>query len=584
MLSPDKLRARRIVLQAWLFYTAALLLIYILSCAYVNVIPNLGSATTAGASSVGAPNGNGDSSSIGISPAVSLGVALILVGLAPSVPVLKRFEGWLRQAAHRLAGIPTRMLSDSDELRSNAINLERENGEDLLIPSGYWGRREHYRRATADQLTAPSDFANDIDLIFAVTGWFLDGRLKLDKIDMREQFQMLEDELRNRKDVIILELDERTRFVMGGTPMAKLPAPEVKAEEIAAGELKRRSWERIASDVNDLADDLCILLALYVEHGFIQVDPKTVSGQRPEEVRDEAPLISRRQSTRQQAMARERLLEFIWPILEDGVRNVQPSQTTPALIWSSMLILGVTLVWSYWPGVYEMELRWVGVSSSGYQRAGDYLVVAINSLVIPALIALALRDAGLQSKRWINAWNSPHWTTLLPQTLLVLAVSWTSAMLIVIAINFWNVAIDKGFEKNENLDVVRTAFETDALFVLRGSILAILIILLLDGVSARLSSLQKQKTWRASLQWALKAAAIMGLCGFIARTIRSIVAARVAQPPRPGLDAIDYGLIFYSTVYSALVGFVVIFFLSEVLLNHRRGIGSMRRPTISSPA
>ncbi|GFE49012.1 hypothetical protein So717_07650 [Roseobacter cerasinus] len=587
MLSPDKLRARRVVLQAWCLYTTALLLIYVLSCAYVEVLPEIDRTQLAGASNL--PDSSDESKqsgSIGIPPGVSLGVALILVGLAPSVPILKRFENWLRQTAHRLAGIPTRVLSNSEELRTNAIDLKVEGDEKLLIPSGYWERREHYKKATSDQLTAPSDFANDIDLIFAVTAWLIDRRLKLSNVDMREKFQLLEDELRNRKDVMILELDERTNFVLGGAVSTQTSSGPATADETATEELKRRSWERVASDVNNLADDLCVLLALYVEHGFIQIDPVDQVEPRSKGIARAVPTTAVRQSARQQDLARARLLGFVWPILGDGLNKIQPSNTTPALFWSTILIFIVTLVWSYWPGLYEMELRWMGVPSTGYQRAGDYLVVAFNGFMIPMLIAVALRDAGLQSKTWINIWRAPHWTASLPQILMMLALAWFSAIFIVIAINFWNVAItqNQGFDRNGSFDVVRTAFEADALFILRGSIFAVLVVLLLDGISAQLPSLQKQKTWRSSLLWASRVAVIMGALGFCARTIRSIVAARVAEPPRPGLDAIDFGLIFYSTVYSALIGFVVVFFLSEVLLNQRQGKRYSLIPNITKPA
>ena len=261
------------VRQAWVFYTLALLLLYAVLCVYGKVLPAIGMETSVGASDL--PNSD-EGGSIGIPPSVSLSVALLLTGLAPSFPVAQRVEEWMRVTAHRLAGIPTRVLSDTDDLRRNAISLATDKGDSLLIPRGDWDRRVYYAMAASDQVTAPEDFGNDIDLIFAISSWILDRRRKSANIELRERFQPLEDELRNRKDVLVLELDERTGFVLGRGSHHVDKSAQSLGDEEDVSELKRRSWDRVASDADALAEDLCILLALYVEHGFISRE--TVGG------------------------------------------------------------------------------------------------------------------------------------------------------------------------------------------------------------------------------------------------------------------------------------------------------------------
>jgi len=585
LLSPDQLRARRVVMRAWLFYTAALLLIYLVFCIYGEVLPALNMSDAVGASALPNPD---QSSSIGIPAAVSLSVALILTGLAPSIPVLQRFEEWMRVAAHRLVGIPTRVISDTDELRRNAISIKTEQGDRLRIPRGDWARRKHYRKFAAEQVTAPEDFRNDLDLIFATTAWVLKREIKLENEERRVRFQSLEDALLKRKDVLILELDERTGFVLNrGAQPADDAVPETDGDD-PVEDLKRRSWDRVASDVDALAEDFCIMLALYVEHEIIParyIEEFDLSVDAADQALAEGkePDTRQRQSMRQRDIAREKLLEFLHCIMSTTIPERASSYTTLALLWSFALILVVTLLWSQWPGVFEFELRWLGVPSTGFERAVDFGSKALSGFFVPLLITLSLRDAGRQSGHWKNVWKG-HWTTSVSQIGIALFVSWLLAMIFVVALNSWQVAIRQSVTEINSWHVIRTSFEVEVMVVLRGCILAVIAIFLLDGSAAQIPSLKRKPYWTVSLKWGLWAALIMALSGAVARMSQSWVAARVAQPPRPGLDAIDYGLIFYATAYSALIGFVVIYFLTEVLLSQRAANRRVFRPRYFEPA
>jgi hypothetical protein len=54
----------------------------------------------------------------------------------------------------------------------------------------------YYTVAAKGHLTAPADFRNDLELIFAISAWILDRKVKLGRGGERERFDRLEEQLR----------------------------------------------------------------------------------------------------------------------------------------------------------------------------------------------------------------------------------------------------------------------------------------------------------------------------------------------------------------------------------------------------
>ncbi|MES0807902.1 hypothetical protein ABLO27_00365 [Roseibium sp. SCPC15] len=620
LLTPDKLRARRVVLHAYLFYALTLLLIYFFLCAYAEVLPYLGgpelASGTIGASQLPSassgdtsefttgfiPHGNWESVfwaqqpsnsltpspersyfNIGIDPSISLTMALIIVGLAPTFPILQRFEDWMRVAAHRLAGIPTRVIGAGEDLRRNAMQIANSSGNNgvpknsLLIPRGDWERMHNYTSAAEGQLADPQDFQEDLTLIFAASSWILDRKVKLANAGQRERFDKLEDELRRRKNVLVLELDERSGYLPGdprteGERAAQRQAPEQQETDPArdetskdeagnSNEKKRASWERLAAQADHLADDLCILLALYVEHEIIVAETTALP-----------PRGSAPSSVRQQILARQKLVEFLGELLSEHAAPIHlRSFAMLTVLWSFGVVLIVTLAWSFFPGPFETELQ-RGAPGNPYVRALIYLFTAFNSICVPIMVALALRDGGRQSHRWRNMWRS-HWTKKLPQAALVVFVSWIVSTLFIIGLTLWQSAIDLGGwseTHNKVWETLRYSFEYNAPTPLRGAILALMLVTLLDARIARAGSLNFQNSIVSSLIWATCAAVIMAICGAFTRFLTSWASALSRSPSNPSLDSIDHGLIAYAAIYSSILGFLVVFCVAEALLNQRR--------------
>ena len=85
-----------------------------------------------------------------------------------------------------------------------------------------------------------------------------------------------------------------------------------------------------------------------------------------------------------------------------------------------------------------------------------------------------------------------------------------------------------------------------------------------------------QPTHLTSLTWAGATAFIMLIVGVGTRFLSTLAATVAAGVPALGFHGIDRGLILYAGIYSAILGFLVIFSVSEVLLNQRRRPGQVR--------
>ncbi|PTM76737.1 hypothetical protein [Cereibacter johrii] len=551
LLTPEKLRARRIILRAYFFYALAMLAIYFFLCAYAELLPQLGATgLPAPETASPLPGSDGAAGALGIDPATSLTIALIMVGLAPSFPVLQRFEIWIRLIGHSLAGIPTRIVEWADELSRHTLELEPERDNTLMIPRNDWERMRRYERAARDHVPEPDDFRSDMALILATSSWLFGRRIKLDNPAVRERFDAVETALRRRKDALLLDLDEQALEIERGQP-------DDAAEEAKGPTVSRAvTWARLAKDADQLAYDICILLALYVEHDVItltaQPDPPPATGQ---EEKGEA-----RRLVRQQELARARLNAFLTSGLGDAPLAKGPrSLVLLPWLWTTGLVAIVALCWSIFPGRYEYEMQ-QGEWASAAFRAFTYLTSALMTYAVPMILALALRDAARFAGRWNNLWTS-HWTVSLPQAVILAGLSWLIALACFLGLVLWTAAISKGWAQSQN-----AAFETLKLSLLyngptalRGAVLALMVLLLIDARDATLHPVSILR----SFAWAGAGALVMALAGGATRTVSSL--AMLGRSGRAGLDAVDLGLICYAMIQSLLIGALVLFCLSEAL-------------------
>ncbi|MFA1627616.1 hypothetical protein ACDY96_34300 [Rhizobium mongolense] len=602
LLSPDKLRSGRVVFNAYTFYALTFLVIYFFLCAYAELIPALGGPDlTVGASklpslaseentqtSVGpllvqtggnlidailhqsltptSASTSADQSSIGIDSSTSMAVALMIVGLAPAFPILQRFEAWMRGAAHRLAGIPTRVLSVRDELRTQTINLNGSDGaippDTLLIPRSDWARLSYYRSLAKGRREITEDFHSDLALIFAVSAWVIDHRLKLSNPHARERFSHLEEELKNRKGLLIAALDEKTEFGTRGQSREKhgdeLSSPAVPGVE--SGTSSPESWDRLVSDVENLADDVCLLLAIYIEHDIIvsEAPSKTSQGSIP---------IQRK-------LAREKLDLFLKEHLSDQGGDTRLSSCTAVTgLWVFSVVALVAILWSLFFGPLELHLQ-LGQASDPYWRIMVYLSTSLTAYCIPMFTALAIRDGSKQLRRWRNFFDSnSKWTTVFPQAAFVLLASWGVATILVLGVALWQAGVTFGWDVSAERfwSTLKFTFAYNAPTAVRGAFLSLIVVLILDARRSKWYAWLR-KSSRRSLILAFGAALFMALVGGGTRFLSTQAGTLGASVPRPGgtvIDHIDRGLIAYAAIYTALLAFCVVFSVAEVVRTQR---------------
>lgn len=623
LIAPDKLRARGTVLKAYGFYAAMFVAIYFFLCAYAEVLPALGGPTlvseTLGASQLpaearmpadvsgfapvsegavsawaqplsGPEQGN---SGIGIASSVSLTVALIMVGLAPSFPLLTSFDEWMRSVSHRLAGIPTWVLEAANTLRPMHIGKKNLEGAKLISRTDRDRIGDLRDLAKGTSLARDEDFWNDLEVITAISAWVLDDRVRLGNANVRAKFERVERALRERKDGLIQQLDGIIR--RGGfapTTLPEQPTPpeppsgEKDDEEPEPPTPPTSGTAQIERLVDDLAADLRILVALYVEHGVIDF----AAG---------APPAGSAARTSQHDQAKAALRKYAEPVRGEAAAS-DAGYAAAVWLWTLGVTLVIAVAWSMTFGLYETLLQ-RGTPRGGYWRALNYAFMAFNAYGLTLLVALAIRD-GLRQRTagWHASLARGDWPRWLPQMALVAVAAWAVTIFFMVGVSIWQSAVRLGWDTvKANLGAtIEGSFEYNAPTAIRGVLLAMIVLGLLDrrqadgalrgspqqkareekdrmsanepdgnaadesaagGRGSGASAPDRRAELRSSWLWAAAAGASMFVAGVLTRTLT------VLGGTASGIDGEVSALVLYAALHSALVGFVVVFCVSEVL-------------------
>ena len=609
LISPDKLRARSTVLKAYSLYAGMLIVIYLFLCAYAEILPILGGpnllaeagtsqlpveagevplADASGFVSVGdaaeawaQPLAEPEMSSrgIGIAPSVSLGMALVIVGLAPTFPFLKRFDEWMRGAAHRLAGIPTWVLEAGDALRRERILGETTIGSAPLISKDDRERFDKLKQvAKGSRLKDDADFWKDLVTIFVVSNWIVEDKVRLSRPNSR--LIRLEKTLSDRTEALFQQIDG----IIAGGGFAPIGGPEPtptangdnknKDSEVAGN--RRPSTAPIARRVDDLAADFRILVALYVEHGVIKFDTTT----------DVPANDATRTNQYDRAMAM--LREYAEAARDEPSAANDTNYATSAWLWTLGVTLVFAVIWSATFGWYETILQRGGSRSLAW-RAATYAFLNFNVYGVTLLIALVVRDGFRhQTTKWHDSLRLSDWTRWLPQRFFAALAAWLGATFFLIGVTLWTTAARDGWTFSGS---IASSFEYNAPTALRGSVMAIIVLALVDRrqIGARAAEcrwkdrfkqllyriFQKQapqsnstRVWSdrrrevcSSLRWAGGAAGLMAVAGLVTRALTTIAADYKLSE----FDGEISALVIYAALQSALVGFCVAFCVSEML-------------------
>jgi len=608
-LTPDKLRARRQVTYAYFIYTLSLVVLYLILCAYAEVLlpllkgqlpPSIGAsvlpsnipsataslnATTVPAPTTGyAPMGKStvefwidslkpdvnlgateEKRSINIDPDVSLGTALIMVGLAPSIKTLVRIDEWLRTFSHSVAGIPTWVIDASDALRSNAKALRflsdktsdsgNDRPDEYLISEPERKRVLNIKKKAKPYLGNLDDFILNIEVILVASAWFLDEKLRVSGTGDKNRFEDIENELRRRKNDFF--------------------------NAASGAQLKHEAWEALATDADALATDFCVLIALYDEQDVIH------------------PYDRRPVATEGQSVARERLKDFVEVLYKNKTEPLmQRRGNNLALFWTLGIILCWTAAWAvFFPGAAEYNLSYEVIDSDPYKRLRLYSLNAFNTYCVATIVAFTVRWVRMTTvgedglRKWENMRYPSHWTRWVPQALFLLLLSFFISTALNIAVQMWLTELrttdyrawTMTFE--QFVTSIRGRFEYLAPISFRGACLALAVVVLLDarqrlwtdagrsaqdekkGASSSKQQHSNAQTWRRlsyrnSLVWVAIGIAMMLVVTPVTRYLTFLASS---QWYKRSFDMIDAGLMIWATLYSIVLAGLVMFCLSEVL-------------------
>lgn len=619
-LTPDKMRARQKVGYAYFIYTLTMVIAYLVLCAYSSVLfPLIGAEGLLPTADIGASglpdalaSATADASAartgfapmdgsviptwmqgllptaapveitaekrdLGIPAEVSMGLALVMIGLAPSIPVLARADEWLRMVAHRMAGIPTWAIEASDSLRANATNLglgiyQGDGKADPSRAGDYLGSKSDLLiidkfRAEASSLGNFEDFCLNLEIILVASAWFVEERLYVSAAGDKMRFKDLEQELRRRKTALV--------------------------NSVKAG-VEPADWDLLVSDADALASDFCILIALYNELEVIQ------------------PYRDQTIGSPSQRKARTQLNDFVQVLNNDTEPRIRQRFSNLALFWTLSIVMAWTVIWAVlWPGKAEFTLQ-TGTSQSAYEILLRYTTTALNTYGIAIIVAITLRwvrtmgDPTDQTSKWTNMYAPKSWTRWLPQAFLVLFLAWVTSVTVILAVQIWSSGLlsDNRFDLNLWL-YVSNVFEYNAPLCFRAAVLSLLVIILLDArqelglkdhrwtklkdkgdlkkkielhaASERWRELSRRDSWH----WAAVGAIVMAAVTVVTRYL-TFLAGR-GSSTRP-FDNIDAGLMIWAVLYASILGALVLFCLSEVFMRQTFRSTSRSTPSPSDNA
>lgn len=275
-LQPSDIQKGNAYTQSFLLYCVVLTIVYWLICLYIVVQPWLQSfgfvipgtsfldgiagaaklpeATGAAVAGVAFDEAGGLLGAVeraGPSPSIPLTVSLAVVGLAPNVPVLYRFEEYLRATAHRLCGIPTQLVDSGLVLRRSPL-VPKSAKEGLLLVAGDWARIRRYDEAArAANVGEPESFHADIVKMVALRRWILRRRVFMSGGASFPEYESVEAEISLRVEKLLSDLD------------AASSKPPAQSADKPAAPTKAFDWPTLVVETEQTVADLCLLVALF---------------------------------------------------------------------------------------------------------------------------------------------------------------------------------------------------------------------------------------------------------------------------------------------------------------------------------
>lgn len=557
LLAPDKMRAHTTVRLSFMLYLVLLLTLYLAICLYARFLPdNIKELIGATSEQVGATGLEGaPGTGTGITSSFPVWIALAIVGLGPSIPIVKNGEAWLRERTHQLVGIPTRVLNNAADLRrSEAANeilagiedkKETESGltnNDILL----------LRQVKKQYIEIPDseDLIRSLQLCAVISAWIFRGRADPGHSPQRRNFQELEKRLHGRKRELFkklkgaINLDPKSdgSGQNGGSQGSKGDAPDIPRRDL---------WESLTRDARELADDIHLYLALLVEHRVLPtrraVEKKTMTGR-----------------------INAKLANYLADIRPEKKLLTSDHTLMVTLFWTFWIVLAMGVfqgaVWSW----VELRLsyptspaRWNVPLSS---RTTRYTLTSLLSYVIPVMVAMALwyarDDRALQHQPQSNLHS--HWTESLPKLMGPFFLGWLIACMTMSSLALFRSMIagkNNIVDGSDFFERVNILMQYNAPISLRGACLALLLTVLVD----RIYTDQHKTRQRSPLMEAIKNGMIMALIGGTCRWLVIYWSINRSTTTYPYMRPEDYGNIVHAAWQTGLLTALITFAVASAL-------------------
>lgn len=534
LLGPSQMRARSTVRLSFFLYLIMILTAYLGICLYARMLPKSfqGFFGEIG-NQFGAIGIAGVSDAAANSTFLPLSVALVFVGIGPSIPIMRNGEEWLRNITHRLVGIPTHVLANAQTLKQSRsdtdifANLE-ENREYPLKDSDRDMLTNIANRPERDE-----DFLYSLRLISAISAWVFEERIVFTNSSEMRNLDALQDGLRKRK----LEVFKKVRD--------RLPRD-------TAQPLSNTTWAGLHSETEDLSDDIRLYLALLMEY------------------RVEVDLTN---STRHKTVALA-LKDYLSKIQDiDGNLDAEKIALT-TLRRGFWIILTVGVIWGATINSIEQRLSYPRSpelwQDSAWIRSISIGITLLLAYFIPLFVAVSIWFSRSERSS-VNAVRVTHvhWSERVSDVTTFIALSWIASCM---AMSMF--AIFESFFAQTSSSSARdfigrwiNLMEYNAPVSLRGALLAGIMVCFVQRAFNPSRGIFTHKV-RFRLSPILAALATGSLMVFVGAATRIFMIWKAtSQPNSASLDFLptDWGVVFYTSLQTGLLGFMLVYLVTSVL-------------------
>jgi hypothetical protein len=334
-------------------------------------------------------------------PSVPLAIALAIVGVIPNVRFFDKFEEKLRIIAHRLAGIPGRLIEGTRFLVENDLRPKQEppkNGGNAPKESDFIARPNLLIKELVRIKYISEDYGENLSRIFYKIFFFKDRIVGLNvgldwpSYSVHDAYQILSDGVAKRIGDLDTEIDGLLTFVK---PLTSDPLDPAAEEQV------RPRLDAIEKTARQIENDVCALLLVYAEKDGLPAD-KTGAGAQ--------------------------LRRFIKDAHEEAARDTIGFNLFVNTLVTIVLISGTFAL------IFGQDTARDATRQINYLL--NYVVTALMTYTLAMLLALSYRQATLETT-WSSLYAT-HWIKGAMQLLWVFLGATAVAYLSLIV---WNVYI-----------------------------------------------------------------------------------------------------------------------------------------------